>query len=213
MLTVAYEACIKLGSTEFSSAGKIAIVGTGSLAYFMVLVLKYIFEVEKERLIVIGRDNLKIRFLEDISEQIITEDFDVKDLNADKYYEVLGQKAMCFQCLKQYVKSLVIYNKILKFINSDNCETYTLILINMVEVYIELKNYEEAKKQINIILANITELDEDCKQMPSFYCELGRVCKALNDLGNSENYLLKSLSLAKKHSYYFLIEELIIELV
>ncbi|PJI08715.1 MULTISPECIES: helix-turn-helix domain-containing protein [Clostridium] len=135
-----------------------------------------------------------------------------KNLNMDKYYDVLAQEAVCYQELKKYNESLSIYNKLLGHMDKNKHELNTLILINTIEIYMELEDYTKAKNQLNKALDSINKLNDNCSAAPNIYFELGKIYKSLNDSFNSEKYFLKSLSLTKKQTHYYLMEDLILEL-
>ncbi|PJI09339.1 MULTISPECIES: helix-turn-helix domain-containing protein [Clostridium] len=137
----------------------------------------------------------------------------IKDVNVDKYYDVLLQEAICLQHKKEYDKSLEIYNYILKIFSSKNIENYVLALIDMTQIYIDLNKPDIVKKHLNSIVSMIVNLNSSCKHYPGIHCEIGKIYKSLNDLNSAEEYLLKSLTLAKKQIYFYVLKNSISELI
>lgn len=135
-----------------------------------------------------------------------------KDLDTNRYYDVIIQKSVCLQLSKRFDESLKIYTQALKFISKKNIEKYLLIIANITEIYIELHDFDKAKNALKILLDNLVTLDDSFKYSPILYCELGKIYRDLKDLKNAEKYFLKSLYVSKKQSYYFTIKNAIIEL-
>ncbi|SMC17092.1 hypothetical protein SAMN02745134_00236 [Clostridium acidisoli DSM 12555] len=119
---------------------------------------------------------------------------------------LIGQKAVCFQYLKEYQKSLDIYDRILSCIDKKDYEKYIITLINATEIYIELKEYDKSKQYLNIILNNMININEENKYLAGLYFELGKIFKCFKYFNKSEKCLLTSLSLAKKQAQYFFSE-------
>lgn len=94
LLSVGYEACAKLSKTGTDLKRRCIILGSGVLAYLLTLVLYYIFGVEKERLIIVGRESEKIKKLNDISTLTFTDDFNDESIEADVIFECTGGKRL-----------------------------------------------------------------------------------------------------------------------
>ncbi|KHD34873.1 XRE family transcriptional regulator [Clostridium acetobutylicum] len=137
----------------------------------------------------------------------------IKNTNTDKYYQVLLQKSLCLQYIGKYEESLTLYNKVLKSIDEKSYDKYVLSFINISEIYLNLGEYDKARETSNKIMEYIVYIDENYKNMPRFYFEIGKIFKRLKAFDTSEKYFLKSLELSKKYTHYYLIKDILCELV
>ncbi|PJI10524.1 MULTISPECIES: helix-turn-helix transcriptional regulator [Clostridium] len=126
----------------------------------------------------------------------------VKEINMDKYYELLEQEGVCFQYLKEYDKSLSIFNQVINSLSKDNHESYIIALFNLVDTYIKLDNVDMARKYLKDISENIDGISQSSKRVSQIYCETAKLCKKLNDLKLAKAYFLKSLDYAKLYNQY-----------
>ncbi|MCR3760134.1 helix-turn-helix domain-containing protein [Clostridium felsineum] len=137
----------------------------------------------------------------------------IKKVNEKKYYEVLLQKAACFEALKNYGRSLDICNEILSVIDEKANEQYLMILINLAQLYIKLSEKEKAREILKSTLKNLANISKEFKLLPNMYFEIAKVYRELSDLEKAEEHYLKALKYSKKYSYYFLIDDILLDLI
>lgn len=126
----------------------------------------------------------------------------VKEINMEKYYELLEQEGVCLQSLKKYDESLNIFNQVINSLSKDNHESYIIALFNLVDTYIKLDKADIAKKYLKDISENIDGISQSSKRVSEIYCETAKLCKKLNDLRLAKTYFLKSLDYAKLYNQY-----------
>ncbi|MCR6699611.1 tetratricopeptide repeat protein, partial [Escherichia coli] len=133
---------------------------------------------------------------------------------SEKYYRALIHKAVCLQYLEKYDESLDIYNKLLiRFAGKNDYENSVIILLNIAEIYVNLSDNEKALEYLKTAERSIVNLDETHPKVPNIYFELGSRFSQLKDLNNAKEYYLKALEYAKKFKYYFVIEDILLELI
>lgn len=137
----------------------------------------------------------------------------IKEIDKQKYYEVLLQKAACYEAVKNYEKSLNICNKILDSMDKKDNEQYIMILINLSQLYIKLSNFNKSREILNLVLENLVNINKEFKLLPNFHFEIAKVYRELNELESAEEHYLKALKYAKNYSYYFLIDDILLELI
>ncbi|PJI07145.1 MULTISPECIES: hypothetical protein [Clostridium] len=126
----------------------------------------------------------------------------IKDINTDKYCEVLGQEGVCLGLLKEHRKALDIFNRIFNVISKDNFELRISVMFNLVDAYINLDKIGMAKQYLEEIDQNIDNVPQKTKRLPEMYHEVGNLYKKLNEIETAKSYFLKSLDYAKAYKQY-----------
>ncbi|MCR3758503.1 helix-turn-helix transcriptional regulator [Clostridium felsineum] len=136
----------------------------------------------------------------------------IKDINLDKYYEVLGQEGVCLQYLKKYNESLEIFNYILKSVNKNNHETYVIVLFNLADIYIELDDCDKAREYLKDISENIGTISQESKRVPDMYHKTGTIYKQVHDDEQAEVYFSKALQYAMLYKQYNVVSNVLNDL-
>ncbi|URZ17081.1 helix-turn-helix transcriptional regulator [Clostridium felsineum] len=136
------------------------------------------------------------------------------EIGTEKYYRAMIHKAVCLQYQQRYDESLDIYNNILlHFAKERDYANSVIVMLNAAEIFIDESNIEKAMEYLKTVEENMVNLDETHPKIPNIYFELGSRYYGLKDLNNSKKYYLKALEYAKKFKYYFVIEDIIFELI
>lgn len=137
----------------------------------------------------------------------------IKKIDTKKYCEVLLQEAICLVELNEYEKSLKILINLADDIDKDDTPNYVTILINLAENYLHMDNMGKTKETLNIINANINNLNQDSKCLSEIYLNLGELYAKLHNTTKAKELYSKALTYAKKFNCDCLIEDILSKLM
>ncbi|PJI07845.1 MULTISPECIES: helix-turn-helix domain-containing protein [Clostridium] len=129
----------------------------------------------------------------------------IKEINMNKYYEVLAQEGVCLGFLGKHQKALNIFNKVLDFVSKDNIEVYILLRLNIVDAYINLNEVDTAKQYLEDILKDIDSISYVPQQGSKIYYEIGNSYKKINDILHAKVYFMKSLDYARTYKQFSIV--------
>lgn len=121
-----------------------------------------------------------------------------KEINIQKYYELIGQEAICLAKLNKYEESLKIFIELSENIDKNDTQSYTIALLNLADNYLDLNNIDKAKEALSIIQKNINNLNQNNPKLPEIYFGLGEVYEKLKNMTKADELYTKALTYAKK---------------
>lgn len=116
-----------------------------------------------------------------------------------------------YTCQNEYSKSLDIHKKLLDLVKPE-LELYIIELLNIIEIYIKLKD----RKSVLFYLEQVIKLIPDYKNTlrPVRICEIylyiGNAYQFLEDFCISKEYYLESFALLKETKEYFILDNLLL---
>lgn len=114
--------------------------------------------------------------------------------------KILLLEGICNSEIKNYEKSLKIYDRLVKIIEKDkNIEDICIIYLNMLQIYVDINDKSKAVKYHDILQNHLNNIKEDSHYLPEMLFNLSDYYLYINDNESCENNLCKALWLAKKH--------------
>ncbi len=121
------------------------------------------------------------------------------NLSSQRLFSLNLEKANCYRFKKFYSEALNVNNNILSSLNNNEYENRLIVLGNILDIYIHLKDIKNMKIYIDKILFEIKDLtlEEGSHFLPTLYHQIGYAYNLIGNLPSAKKYFKMSFSLCK----------------
>ncbi len=143
----------------------------------------------------------EIKFMEINFKDILTQSFFKLDC-----FKLNSIKASCLTYLKLYIEALNIDKELLKFLDKEDTENRLMVLGNILDIYVILKDIDNVKLYIDMMIQELNILREKPQFLSNSYHLLGCAVELVGDYVLAKKYFDISIKLYRESKNMYELE-------